>query len=63
MAKKRRLRKTGVLNVSEVVESKEEASTPPPAAVPTPTPEPPAAEPPAPKKTLTSWLKGSPKEE
>jgi len=64
MAKKRRLRKTGYFNTPEVKEEvKEEVKKAPKKEVlPPPVPEP-EKEPEAPKKSLTSWLKGSPKEE
>ena len=64
MAKKRRLRKTGYFNAPEVKEEvKEEVKKAPKKEVlPPPVPEP-EKEPEAPKKSLTSWLKGSPKEE
>ena len=62
MAKKRRMRKTGALNASEVVETQEEppvTTQPQPSPVPAPDPKPATA----PIKTLTSWIKGSSEEE
>jgi len=65
MAKKRRLRKTGYFDAPEAEDFKQEVkeelkkeveSQPPP-------PPEPQKEPKAPKKSLTNWLKGSPKEE
>ena len=60
MAKKRRLRKTGYFNAPEIKEEVKEV--PKKEVLPPPVPEP-EKEPEAPKKSLTSWLKGSPKEE
>ncbi len=71
MAKKRRLRKTGYFNAPKVEEVKQEIKqevkqevkkVPKKEVVPPPAPEP-EKEPEAPKKSLASWLKGSPKEE
>jgi|14BtaG_2_1085337.scaffolds.fasta_scaffold92192_1 hypothetical protein len=63
MAKKRRMRKTGAFNAPEQEEVKKEVATTP-VAPPAPAAESkPVVKPEAPKKTLTSWLKGSPKEE